>query len=123
MFLALASGFCLRGRSQTNLMVHLDAAAFKMSTTNLICDDSSKTIPFNQSAVKQGAAPALLGPDPKTPYFTVRFAMPVPPENTTNNFAALTGIDAGVFTHNHSPGLRNNAQWRCAGDLVQHAAG
>ena len=61
--------------------------------------------PFNQSAVKQGAEPARFGPDPKKPYFTVRFALPVPPENLTNNFSALTGIDPLVFTHNHSPGF------------------
>ena len=39
------------------------------------------------------------------PYFTVDFAMPIPPENETNNFAGLTGIDSNVFTHNHSPGF------------------
>ncbi len=105
MFLALASGFCLRVKAQTNPVVHFDAAGFKVFTTNLICDDPSKAAPFNQTAVKQGTGPAMLGPDPKTPYFTVRFAMPVPPENTTNNFAALTGMDPKVFTHNHSPGF------------------
>ena len=31
--------------------------------------------------------------------------MPIPPENLTNNFAALTGMDPMVFTHNHSPGF------------------
>ena len=61
--------------------------------------------PFNQSAVKQSTAPALLGPDPRTPYFTVRFAMPIPPENATNNVAVLAGLDPQVFTHNHSPGF------------------
>jgi hypothetical protein len=61
--------------------------------------------PFNQSAVKQGAEPALLGPDSKRPYFTVRFALPIPPENATNQIAALAGIDPMVFTHNHSPGF------------------
>ena len=61
--------------------------------------------PFTQSAVKQSTAPAQFGPNPSVPYFTVRFAMPIPPENLTNNFAALTGIDPEVFTHNHSPGF------------------
>jgi hypothetical protein len=61
--------------------------------------------PFNQSALKQDAAPARLGPDPKVPYFTVRFAMPIPPENATNLDAGLTGLDPLVFTHNHSPGF------------------
>lgn len=69
--------------------------------------DSTKParLPFCQSAIKQGTAPALLGPDPAVPYFMVRFAMPIPPENLTNNFATLTGIDPEVYTHNHSPGF------------------
>ncbi|HEU6447976.1 MAG TPA: hypothetical protein VFV23_06025 [Verrucomicrobiae bacterium] len=58
---------------------------------------------FNQSAIKQ--SPEISGPNPKIPYFNVQFAMPVPPENLTNNFAALTGMDPNVFTHNHSPGF------------------
>ncbi len=68
-------------------------------------EDATLGLPFNQSALKQGTAPALLGPDPKIPYFTVRFAMPIPPENATNLDAALTGLDPAVFTHNHSPGF------------------
>lgn len=71
----------------------------------LALDSSGSNLPFCQSAVKQSAEPARLGPDPKIPYFTVRFAMPIPPENLTNNFAALTGMDPMVFTHNHSPGF------------------
>src|SRR5579863_1714128 len=96
MLLALASGFCLRVRGQSNLVVHVEAAGFTMSASNLICDNPSRPVPFNQSAIKQGTGPAALGPDPKVPYFTVRFAMPIPPENETNNFAALTGIDPEV---------------------------
>jgi len=64
-----------------------------------------RTIPFVQSAVKPGPGPAQLGPTPNLPYFTVRFALPIPPENLTNNFATLTGLDPQVFTHNHSPGF------------------
>lgn len=67
--------------------------------------DHASQPPFCQSAVKQSTAPALLGPDPKTPYFTVRFAMPVPPENATNEVAVLAGMDPMVYTHNHSPGF------------------
>lgn len=63
------------------------------------------TPPFSQLSVKQDTGPARLGPNPKIPYFTVRFALPIPPENQTNNFAALTGLDPEVFTHNHSPGF------------------
>jgi hypothetical protein len=105
MLLALASGFYLRVRAQSDLVVHVEASGFTMSASNLICDNPSRPVPFNQSAIKQNTGPAALGPDPKVPYFTVRFAMPIPPENETNSFAALTGIDPEVFTHNHSPGF------------------
>jgi hypothetical protein len=64
-----------------------------------------ESLPFTQAAVKQGIEPARLGPDPSRPYFTVRFALPIPPENATNNVGALAGLDPRVFTHNHSPGF------------------
>ncbi|HLX68446.1 MAG TPA: hypothetical protein VKV04_02360 [Verrucomicrobiae bacterium] len=105
MLLALASGFCLRVRAQSNVAVRVEAAGFTMSASNLICDSPSRLVPVNQSAIKQGTSPAAFGPDPKVPYFTVRFAMPIPPENETSNFSSLTGIDPEVFTHNHSPGF------------------
>jgi hypothetical protein len=61
--------------------------------------------PFTQAALKQGRAAAGLGPDSKSPYFTVRFALPIPPDNDTNLTGALTGLDPQVWAHNHSPGL------------------
>ena len=67
--------------------------------------ERSLAMPYGQWAIKQGVAPAAYGPDPAKPYFTVRFAMPIPPENATNEVAALTGLDPKVFTHNHSPGF------------------
>jgi hypothetical protein len=67
--------------------------------------DESASVPFCQSAIKQGTEEAMMGPDPNIPYFTVQFALPVPPENATNLAAAFTGMDANVFTHNHSPGF------------------
>jgi len=67
--------------------------------------EESSAMPYCQSAIKGGSQQALLGPDPKVPYFTVRFALPVPPENATGLVAAFTGIDPNVFTHNHSPGF------------------
>ena len=76
------------------------------NTFQLALENSNPVaLPFNQSAVKQSSESAQLGPNPKIPYFTLRFALPVPPENLTNNFAALTGMDPQVFTHNHSPGF------------------
>lgn len=58
-----------------------------------------------QSAVKQSPEPAHLGPTADQPYFTVRFAMPVPPENDTNLTGAIAGVDPSVMAHNHSPGF------------------
>ena len=102
---ALACGFCLTASAQTDPVAHFEASNFTVSTSNLILDGSARSIPFNQSSVKQSTEAAMFGPNPKTPYFTVRFAMPIPPENATNTAAALAGIDPLVFTHNHSPGF------------------
>ena len=60
---------------------------------------------FSQIAIKQSTSVARLGPDPAAPYFTVRFALPIPPDNETNHNAALVGIDPLVLAHNHSPGF------------------
>jgi hypothetical protein len=61
--------------------------------------------PFAQAAIKQSIAPALQGPDPRVPYFTVRFALPIPPENETGLYGPLTGLDQSVMAHQHSPGF------------------
>lgn len=71
----------------------------------LTIDASAQPLPFNQSALKQGSKVARLGPDPAQPYFTVRFALPIPPENGTDAGGARAGVDPMVFTHNHSPGF------------------
>jgi hypothetical protein len=106
MLLVLASGFCPIARAATDFTAHVEAAGFTSRTTDLILDNSAREIPFNQSAVKQGADPAAFGPDPKVPYFTARFAMPIPPENAKDTVGgAMAGIDPAVFTHNHSPGF------------------
>lgn len=62
-------------------------------------------LPFNQSAVRQTTEQASYGPSEKVPYFTVRFAIPIPPAYTETETAALAGIDKGVYTHSHSPGF------------------
>jgi len=115
---ALAVGIGLSAPAQTDSAVELlrvRAAGFTLATNHAVSDGATNIVlslaseqvplPFCQSAVKQSTAPALLGPDPKIPYFTVRFAMPIPPENATSNVAALAGLDPMVFTHNHSPGF------------------
>jgi antitoxin component YwqK of YwqJK toxin-antitoxin module len=62
-------------------------------------------LPFNQAAVKQTTAPALQGPDASKPYFHVRFALPIPPDNDKERNGHLVGIDAAVADHHHSPGF------------------
>ncbi len=62
-------------------------------------------LPFNQAAVKQSTAPALQGPDASKPYFNVRFALPIPPDNDMQLNGPLVGIDAAVTDHHHSPGF------------------
>ncbi|TFG50603.1 MAG: exo-alpha-sialidase, partial [Gemmatimonadales bacterium] len=62
-------------------------------------------LPFSQAAVKQSAASALQGPDASRPYFTVRFAMPIPPENDEHVTGPLVGIDPGVHDYHQSPGF------------------
>ncbi len=85
--------------------IHVAAAGFAMGSANLIEDVPANPYPFNQAAVKQGTDVAKLGPDPKVPYFTVRFALPVPPSTSRSGEIQLTGMDPGVFEHNHSPGF------------------
>ncbi|MGH7952275.1 MAG: sialidase family protein, partial [Limisphaerales bacterium] len=115
---AITAAFFSVANAQTNFeagTIYVAASDFSLGANSTISAGKNKIIlaldssnlpqPFCQSAVKQSTAPALLGPNPKIPYFAVRFAMPIPPENETNNFAALTGMDPNVFTHNHSPGF------------------
>jgi len=106
-----ATGFSAYGQAHQPLIVH--AGGFQLGN-NISVDDGTnhlqltldeRAVPYAQSAVKQDTAAARLGPDPAKPYFTVRFAMPIPPENATSNVAAYTGLDPLVFTHNHSPGF------------------
>jgi len=64
---------------------------------------ASQPLPFNQAAVKQSTAPAALGPNAATPYFNVRFALPVPPSDDEHVNGHLVGIDPDVHDYNHSP--------------------
>lgn len=97
----------------TNL-IHVTAANFSPGANMTTFDgsnhiqfviDAATPVPFSQSAVKQSTEPASLGPNPEVPYFTVRFAMPIPPAYTKTDVAALTGMDSRVYRHNHSPGF------------------
>jgi hypothetical protein len=66
---------------------------------------NNSPLPFNQAAVKQNTSPALQGPEASKPYFRVRFAMPVPPDNDMHLNGPLVGIDSAVADHHHSPGF------------------
>ena len=48
---------------------------------------------------------AKLGPDAQRPLFSVRMAMPIPPDSETDGTASLAGLDPATLFHNHSPGL------------------
>jgi antitoxin component YwqK of YwqJK toxin-antitoxin module len=60
---------------------------------------------FTQAAIKQSPEPALQGPNPKVPYFTVRFALPIPPEDDVELTGPIVGMDPAVLAHQHSPGF------------------
>jgi len=61
--------------------------------------------PFPQAAIKQSAAAALQGPNPSVPYFTVRFAISIPPDNSGVGDASVLGVCPSVMYHQHSPGF------------------
>jgi len=61
--------------------------------------------PFCQAVVKQSTAPGLQGPDPDIPYFTVRFSMPIPPDNIDDGIASMLGCCPSTMHHSHSPGF------------------
>src|SRR5579885_2707852 len=106
--------------------VKIQARGFVLATNDSVSAEGHKWVltlespqsppPFVQSAVKQDEAPARFGPDPRQPYFTVRFALPIPPENGTNNCA-------GGFYPQPLAGAGNSTERRLSGGLVQHAAG
>jgi hypothetical protein len=60
---------------------------------------------FTQAAIKQSPEPASQGPNPKIPFFNVRFALPIPPEDDIGLTGPLVGIDPSVMAHQHSPGF------------------
>jgi len=99
--------------AETNF-IHVAAAQFSLGSSAAVFDgtnylgvviDGVTPVPFSQSAVKQSAEPAAIGPNPEHPFFTVRFAMPIPPSYATSEEIASTGVDPMVFPHNHSPGF------------------
>ncbi|MCS7090312.1 MAG: exo-alpha-sialidase [Verrucomicrobiota bacterium] len=61
--------------------------------------------PFNQAAVQCDTNTAHLGPRPDLPYFHVRWALPIPPDNDTNLTGWVAGLAPEVWAHNHSPGF------------------
>jgi hypothetical protein len=102
----------LPAAAETN-SIHVTAANFTVGPNTIAFDGTNHLqfvidatpVPFSQSAVKQSNAPAIHGPNPKVPYFTVRFAMPIPPSYNETETGPLVGVDPLVFHHNHSPGF------------------
>lgn len=114
MTMSAVPGHARAGLAGTNQIVQIRAAGFVLAAEHSASDvtnhfqfvlKNSGALPFAQSAIKQNSEVAKLGPNPQAPYFTVRFALPIPPSNATNNAGELAGIDPMVFTHNHSPGF------------------
>jgi hypothetical protein len=110
--IVIAVGWKTSALSETQY-IHIEASGFKLSANSTVYDgdkhiglviDSAASVPFSQYAVKQSTEATLHGPDLRRPYFTVRFAMPVPPCPTID-VAALTGLHPMVFRRNHSPGF------------------
>ena len=60
---------------------------------------------FCQSAIKQSTEPAQEGPDADEPYFLCRFALPIPPDDSSPGEGALHGVCPSVMFHHHSPGM------------------
>ena len=80
--------------------------ALKDSVTSLrFVLQERELLPFNQANIHQTTEQAKLGPAADKPFFTVRLALPIPPAYTPTEQAELTGIDGGVYHHNHSPGF------------------
>ncbi len=66
----------------------------------------NQNIPFTQSAIRQTTEQAKYGPSLEKPYFTVRFAMPIPSAYApTEENGYKAGVDKRVFHHSHSPGF------------------
>lgn len=83
---------------------NMSALGDSANVVNFVLKEREK-IPYNQSVVRQTTEQASLGPVADVPYFAVRFAIPIPPAYTPTEVAELTGIEHGVYHHNHSPGF------------------
>lgn len=89
---------------QISAGANMDAKADSAGTLHFVVADKQQPA-FNQCGVHQETISAKIGPRPDVPYFNVGFALPVPPAYSKKECAMLTGIDFGVYHHNHSPGF------------------
>lgn len=83
---------------------NMDALADSAGTLHFVVAERQQPA-FNQCGVHQDTTTAKIGPRADVPYFNVQFALPVPPAYAKKECAMLTGIDFGVYHHNHSPGF------------------
>jgi hypothetical protein len=95
------------------LIIILPSEVYSQKTNN-------SPLPFNQAAIKQATKPALQGPDASKPYFIVRFALPIAPDNDKERNGHLVGIDTAVADHHHSPGFEIMAKG--GGNQQSHTA-
>jgi hypothetical protein len=115
-----AAGLCLAlvqtTTAATDQTIPVRAPGFVLGAPASITDGTTKftaalvpnnpdALPYHLAAIKQSPQPAGYGPKAATPYFTVRFALPVPPENDPDATGPLAGLSPDVWAHNHSPGL------------------
>lgn len=78
---------------------------FMPFTQQAVRQTPSDAVPPVKTAAKGGDETAKDIRNAAAPYFRVRYALPVPPCYTAEETAPLTGIDCGVYVHNHSPGF------------------
>ena len=90
--------------SQFTPGANMDAKGNDDTQLHFVLQDRGQ-VPFSQSAVIQSTEQAKQGPAAEVPFFTVRFALPIPAAYTHGETAELVGIDEGVFVHAHSPGF------------------
>ena len=103
---AVPAGTQVIGIRASNFIVgaNMDAPADDGTPLHFVLKERDH-VPFAQSAVHQSTEPAQYGPDPSKPYFTVRFAVPIPAAYSNGDNGQLVGLDDGVFYHAHSPGF------------------
>lgn len=104
--------------AQTHDTLRVECALFvagpKMSVTDSVGNtltfvlQERDHVPASQLQVKtdpETIRKAQQAPDPNTPYYNIRMALPIPTCYTPTEQGELVGLDKGVYNHLHSAGL------------------